>query len=191
MKRNRRDPVGAWDGLEPRIVLSAGLRPTHAVVTIQNDIPLATGPQARRASARIEQAFNQFRNTYFSTLNLYLTPPNNTLAGKMAFDNATVQEVYFLAENLIQQLLPVNGSTQRQKHEQPPIQTIVNNRILAKSPTSLTGGLGLASPPPGTTVAGDALYVTAAKSAIDAAEATVQNGVRILRLGSFSGSHHH
>jgi hypothetical protein len=187
MRRNHRFPINGWDALEPRVALSAGLHHPQAHVSAQHQVPVATGPQSHHATVIVAQAFDQFRTMYFSTMNVYLTPPQNTAAGHTAFDNATVQEVNALAQNLIRGLLPVNGSTQRPLHGQPPIQTLINNRILASTPTSLNGGLKSASPPPGTTADGAQLYVATANGAITAAEGAVENSIGILRLGAFSG----
>lgn len=190
MRSKRRFMAGSWEELETRVVLSAGVRHSGALIRKLNDVPVATRPQAQKASVLISAAYQQFNTAYSATLNQYLTPPNNaSMAGQTAFTAAVYQEVNLLSQNLIRSMLPVNGATQRQPHSQPPIQAFINNRILGTSPTSLWGGLKTAVPPVGTTTANDQLYVTIAQSAINASQVSVQNALRIFRLGAFNGHH--
>ena len=121
---------------------------------------------------------------------LVLDAPNNTTLGATAFKSATVQEVNALAQKLILRSAAGQRATEQQVHGPPPIQTIINNRILATNNlVSLNGGLaGLA--PPGTTAANDQLYVTTSTNAINAAATAPDNGVLILRLGAFNGQQH-
>jgi len=186
MKHTRRFIPNGWDGLEIRLVLNAAAPRLAAQITALNSTTVATGPQTRLALARIDTAFKNFSETYFQTLNTYLTPPNNTATTQFAA--AVTQEVNVLAQNVIQVILPVTGSTNRQPHGQPPIQNLVNRRILAINTSSLQGALASAQPPSGSTKANDQLYVVTAQNAISAANAAVDNGVRILRLGAFNGS---
>jgi hypothetical protein len=120
---------------------------------------------------------------------LYTTPTYNTTTGLAAFNSSTTQQVNALAQNLIHDLLPVNGSTQRQLHGQPPIQVLINNRILGSGKLSLIGGLSDAAPIVGATPSTNQLNVVAAQSAINAAETSVLNGLGILQSGAFSGKH--
>src|SRR6185437_10329792 len=99
-KRHRFSPDG-WEGLEARQVLSAGIRTAAAQIKALNEQGVATGPQAQRANLLISHAFDQFRADYFASLNVYLTPPNNTMAGMTAFANATTQLVDGLGQKVI------------------------------------------------------------------------------------------
>lgn len=191
MKRERRFVPNGWDGLEDRVVLNAAVPHLGAHIVALNDTTVATGPQTSRALARVDTAFRDFRTVYFDTLNTYLTSPNNTAAGQTQFAAAVTQEVNVLAQNVIHAILPVSGSTSRQAHGQPPIQNLINRRILSNSSGSLQGALTTAQPPFATTLANDQLYVLTAQNAISAASASVSNGVRILRLGAFNGTNGH
>ena len=130
-------------------------------ITVQSSLATAQG--------QVDTAFRDFRTVYFDTLNTYLTSPNNTAAGQTQFAAAVTQEVNVLAQNVIHAILPVSGSTSRQAHGQPPIQNLINRRILSNSSGSLQGALTTAQPPFATTLANDQLYVLTAQNAISAA----------------------
>ena len=67
-----------WERLETRLALSTVSAHPASQIRALNTVPVVSGPQASRIESKVETAFNSFRVDYFATLNVYLTPPNNT-----------------------------------------------------------------------------------------------------------------
>jgi hypothetical protein len=196
MRRSRRHFSVSFDRLEERVVLSHAHSNPSVVVGGLNPGQFALTARQQSVLAEINQAFSSFnsdfdqaRATYFASILNQSSPNPLTVT---AFVNYTTQRVELLSEQLVSSFLQSSLSASRRQGEPNTLKQLISSKIIGpqgKAPEgSLAKSLDENIPMPGISAPTESLYSLSQNIAIQTAEASMINGLSILRSGYFAST---